>query len=158
MVITTNMEKILRNESDLIDLLTFWGIDKKYIHPVNSWFRKLGTMNYNTKIISLDYLINEMNYYPDSENLINFKNYLLTSLHSNFSSLKESTIQFIQEEICLSIYTQHPILCTETASWKVVDILKKIGAHIKKEVILHGEQKSKLPMQKDFWKKPWLLH
>ena len=136
-------------KGDLQYLLKFWGGKPEEIPPSISWLRE-NKQTINFKPTPLDKKLEEFR-----------KQYVVVALRRhiidndpNLQFITDDVIQFISAEICLALgaYSNPiptPIFCTQTSSWKIVEIFKKIGANMKNEIIEYAEHK------KTFFRENW---
>ena len=62
----------------------------------------------------------------------------------NFQIAADELVQCVSEEIRLALQYNPvpiPIMCTETSSWKIVEIMRRSGAMIKEGIIEYSERK-----------------
>jgi hypothetical protein len=138
---------IKEKRTDLQKLLKFWGARAEEIPLCIDWLSE----NRNKMPMERVDLNIEMREFRDQHINSPIRRYVDDP---NLQFMNDELVQCVSELICLALQTQPnsvPIFCTETSSWKLVEIMKKSGAKIKGEIIEFTERK-KLFFREN-WKK-----
>lgn len=138
--ITPTMSQILSSPSDLAELLVFWGATRQESRLVAEWVQ-------NKKIISR---LMGREFSGDFEEFR--QEHLVGSLRRKVTPRK-NLVAFISDEICLALSSELPIFCTETSSWKIVEILRRSGSKVKKVIKEYGQEKYAVFRKRKTWKK-----
>jgi hypothetical protein len=89
---------------------------------------------------------------PNMEtNMDTFRPQMMISLlrHVNYD---DPILEFVSDELCLAIANKMPIFCAETSSWKIVELLRAIGAKVKEESRAYAEKKADYFRKRKNWK------
>jgi hypothetical protein len=135
------------NRSELQKLLTFWGGKAEEVLLSIEWIGE-NLLETRIEMTNLNFMMkNFMNQHivsPLRKHVINNS--------QNFQIAADEHVQCVSEEICLALQYNPvpiPIMCTETSSWKIVEIMRRSGAMIKEGIIEYSERK------KEFFRENW---
>jgi hypothetical protein len=113
----------------LPSLLTAWVSEKMQYEIPRSWLQKRKS---NFMVIRDSEFVEE-----NTE----FGLHHITEALRRHTDFYDPLLGFVSDEISLALWKKIPILATQTSSWKIVQILEKIGAKVNKEIIEDGETK-----------------
>jgi hypothetical protein len=127
-------------DNELFALLRLWGGRAEHMGLSIAWVRENVQTRPRNPPLPLDSIFDNFK----TQHLIGpLRKYLLDG-DSKVQLMGEEIVHFVADEICLALQYSVPILCTETSSHKIVEVLKKIGANVKTNPIQCPEDKKNL--------------
>jgi len=143
-MMTENMKVLLEQNSrctdELFTLMKFWGGRPEQVRLTIDWVRERFYNTFQGSIRHLDQIFED---YKTSCIIGPLSKYMLAD-DSKVQFMSERIIRFVADEICLALQYSVPILCTETSSWKIVEVLNRIGANVKTNTSIYTNEKHNL--------------
>jgi len=143
--LTGRMYNVLtsKESEDRLSLLTAWGAKSADVITIEEWLREKARSVIGNHILEFDP--------PAQESMGRFRFQIKDALRE-YLGFNEKLLEFVCDEICLAIYYKIPILCAESSSWKIVELLRKSGAQVKEELRGYGEKKAAYFKKREAWK------